>query len=227
MEKRSMITRRTAMLTGLGLSALALCGGAARASGLIGFGMRRMMRRTSRNAFDSLMPTGGFADDSVAGVILPRIWSRPSAGERVASILGVEGAYEEAQDFFNDTAERVADLASPFAERSILSFSDDELVAIRDGGDTAGTQALADEMGDGVIDALAPAIREEIAASDNPTIARLREGASAEELEAVSRDMAGQIADALYRLMARTEAAIRANPEATGDQAIIDAFAAE
>ena len=99
-------------------------------------------------------------------------------------------------------------------------------VALVRGGPTAATGFLQNQMGTSLIEAMVPELGQAMRFANEPLVAELLAGLTGVDVSGVARSLAGTIDTAIWREMGVEEAAIRADPGATGDPLLIGVFGA-
>jgi hypothetical protein len=80
-------------------------------------------------------------------------------------------------------------------------------------------------MGERIFDALFPGVGEALRVAENGVVQRALQYATAINFPGLQADVTRKTAAALYRAIGREEAAIRANPQETGDPLLTGVFA--
>jgi hypothetical protein len=79
-------------------------------------------------------------------------------------------------------------------------------------------------MGTALIDAMVPGVGEALRVAQDPLIGQLLAGLTGVDIGGVATTFATEVDDAIWGEIAREEAAIRADPQATRDPVLIGAF---
>lgn len=221
----SRIDRRTLVKTGAAMPLLALAG----CTGMGGFDLteaiRRMLTLSSQRAFARLLAEDGFYDDQLARVTLPDQIGGPRASGVVRALLATSAVRGRLLRLLNDAAAEGAERAAPLVADAIRSFSvADALSIIRAARGDAATQALRGQMGDALVTAMVPEIGTALRVAQDPLIGEVLRAATGIDIAGLGADVSRQAADGIYAAIGREEAAIRADPRATGDPVIIGAF---
>ncbi|MEM8697345.1 MAG: DUF4197 domain-containing protein [Pseudomonadota bacterium] len=219
------IGRRTVLKTGAVIPLVALAG----CTGMGGFDLtgaiRRILTLSSQRAFARLLAEDGFYDDQLARVTLPDQIGGSRASGVVRALLATSAVRGRLLRLLNDAAAEGAERAAPLVADAIRSFSvADALSIIRaTQGDTA-TQALRGQMGDALVTAMVPEVGTALRVAQDPLIGEVLRAATGIDIAGLGADVSRQAADGIYAAIGREEAAIRADPRATGDPVIIGAF---
>jgi hypothetical protein len=103
-------------------------------------------------------------------------------------------------------------------------MSINDAVGIVRGGPTAATDYLARSMGTAIVDAMFPGVGQALRTFDNGILNQVMRAATGINFAGLQRHVAESAAQGIYRAIGREEAAIRANPRATGDPVIAGVF---
>lgn len=220
-------THRRHLLAGalaLPLVALPGCAG-----GIGGFGLteaiRRLLTISSQRAFARLLQPGGFYDDQLARIDLPPEIAGPRAAPVIGAILGTSPVRNQLLELLNDAAVDGAERAAPLVADAIRNFTVADAVSIVEAasGDAA-TRALRGQMGDALVTAMFPEIGTALRVANNPVLGQLLQAGTGIDISGLGTYVAREAVDGIYAAMGREEAAIRADPQATGDPVIMAAF---
>jgi hypothetical protein len=219
------LTRRRLIGTGLALPLLALPGCA---SGLGSFGLedaiRRILTLSSQRAFARLLGEEGFFRDDLARVTLPSQLGGSGVARTLAVLLGTRLAQDQLLRVVNRAAAEAADAAAPLVYDSIRSMTIGDAVSIVRGGSTAATDYLQRSMGEAIFDAMFPGVGNALRVADNGLVNRALSVATGINFAGLQADVTRKAAHGIYRAIGREEAAIRADPQATGDPVLIGVF---
>ncbi|MEE4154938.1 MAG: DUF4197 domain-containing protein [Erythrobacter sp.] len=217
-------TRRSWLAGAGGLGALALLPGCASTYG--GFSMveavRRMLLLASDNAFARLTAPGGFWDEQVALLGLDSVLG--ARGDVLSRILTSELIKERLEERFATYAIDASFRAAPVVTEAIELIGFDNAVALVRGGPTAASAHLRQEIGTALIDAMVPELGEALRVSRDPLLGEALAALTGVDVAGVADRFGRRIDDAIWGEIAREEAAIRANPEATRDPLLIGVF---
>ncbi len=184
--------------------------------------IRRLLLRSSENAFARLTEPDGFWDDQVARLGLSNLLG--TRGDVVARILTSALFKDRLEGEFADIAIEGSYRAAPIVADAVRVIGLRNAVDLVRGGPQAATTALRGEMGGQLIDAMVPELGEAIRVASDPLVAELLNAATGANVGGIAQRLAGNIDDAIWREIGVEEAAIRANPQATGDPALIEVF---
>jgi hypothetical protein len=219
------LTRRSLIGAGLCLPLLALPGCA---GGLPGFGLddaiRRILTLSSQRAFARLLTDEGFFQDELARVSLPSQLGGGGIASALAVALGTRVAQDQLLRVVNRAAAEAADAAAPVVYDSIRSMSISDAVSLVRGGPMAATDYLQRSMGDAIVNAMFPEVGEALRVADGGIVGRALRVATGIDFAGLQADVSRKAANGIYRAIGREEAAIRANPQSTGDPVLIGVF---
>jgi hypothetical protein len=212
-----LLSRRTLLVAGCTLPLLALPGCAS----IPGLGMvdaiRRLLTLSSQRAFAGLLQENGFFQDELARVPVPE------AGA-LAALVRVPFVQTQLLRLMNRAAADAAEVAAPIVYDQVRSMSFGDAVALVRGGPTAATDFLERAMGNAIVDAMFPRVGTALRAFDNGILNQVVRNATGIDFQRLQRHVAESASRGIYRAIGREEAAIRANPRATGDPLIIGVF---
>jgi hypothetical protein len=213
-----LLSRRSLLAAGCTLPLLALPGCAS----IPGFGMvdaiRRLLTLSSQRAFARLVQENGFFEDELARVPLPQ------AGAIAGALVRVPFVQTQLLRLMNRAAANAAEVAAPIVYDQIRSMSFGDAVALARGGPTAATDFLERAMGNAIVDAMFPSVGQALRAFDNGVLNQVVRNATGIDFQQLQRHVTESAARGIYRAIGREEAAIRANPRATGDPVIMGVF---
>lgn len=220
-----MLTRRCLIAAGFTLPLLALPGCA---TGLGGFGfeeaIRRILTLSSQRAFARLLTDEGFFQDDLARVSLPSQMGGNAVANALGALLGSGMVQDRLLRLVNSAAADAAGAAAPVVYDSIRTMSISDAVAVARGGPTAATDFLARSMGDAIVNAMFPGVGNALRVLDNGIVTRALGAATGINFAGLQQHVAAGAAQGIYRAIGREEAAIRANPQSTGDPVLIGVF---
>ncbi|TFI57729.1 DUF4197 domain-containing protein [Sphingomonas parva] len=221
-----LLSRRTLLATGLAVPILALPGCASGLGG--GFGLedaiRRILTLSSQRAFAQLLTDEGFFQDELARVQLPSQLGGSAITRALTVALGTSAVQDRLLRLVNHAAADAADAAAPIVYDSIRTMTIADAVSLVRGGPTAATDFLQRSMGDAIVDAMFPGVGNALRIADNGLINRVLQTATGIDFTGLQADVARKAASGIYRAIGREEAAIRSNPQATGDPVLIGVF---
>ncbi|HEX8621263.1 MAG TPA: DUF4197 domain-containing protein [Allosphingosinicella sp.] len=213
------MTRRSLVAAGLALPLLALPGCATRLGDLAGLedAVRRLLTLSSQRAFARLLADQGFFRDDLARIELPPQLGGSTITAALAIALGTRAVQERLLHVVNEAAREGAGRAAPVVADSIRDMSIADARAILRGGPTAATDHLARSMGERLFDAVYPEIGRALRLAENGVVQRVLQVATGITFIGLQADVTRKTSAAIYKAMGREEAAIRADPLASGD----------
>ena len=215
---------RRQMLAGLSLGgAMAALPGCAT---LPGFGLteaiKRILTLSSQQAFATLTQDDGFWNSAVARIGLPSAFTQNAS--LVSALLSTGPVRNQLQKTFNNIAEDGAERAAPLVADAIRNISIGDAAAIVNGGGSAATSYLRGQMGTALIGAMVPALGDAMRVASNPLLGQALSALSGVDVNGVAQGLAVDVDNAIWAQIGASESAIRANPQATNDPAIIAVF---
>ncbi|MCB2059107.1 MAG: DUF4197 domain-containing protein [Novosphingobium sp.] len=184
--------------------------------------VRRLLALSARNAFARLTEPDGFWDSAVARVNLPVLFGK--RGSIVQGILSSGPFRERLQHKLNNVAEDGARRAAPVVTDAVKTIGVENAVAILNGGPTAATTLLRDEMGPALVNAMIPALDDALRVANDPLVNQAISALAGVDLGMVAHGLALEADNAIWYQIGREEAAIRADPESTNDPVLIAAL---
>jgi hypothetical protein len=217
-----LLNRRSLVAAGLALPLLALPGCVTRLGDVAGLedAVRRLLTLSSQRAFARLLDDQGFFRDDVARIDLPPQLGGGTVTSALAIALGTRAVRDRLLRVVNDAASAGARHAAPVVADSIRDITIADARAIARGGPNAATDLLARSAGDRIFDAVYPAVGEALRLAENGVIQRVLQVATGINFIGLQADVSRKTAAALYRAVGREEAAIRADPQSSGDPMI-------
>jgi hypothetical protein len=214
-----LLTRRSLLAAGCALPLLVLPGCAS----LPGFGMvdalRRLLTLSSQRAFAGLLNENGFFDDQLARIPMP------AAGAIGGALLRTPLVQDQLVRLMNRAASNAAQAAAPVVYDAIRTMSFGDAVSLVRGGPTAATDFLERAMGNAIVDAMFPGVGSALRSLDNGILNQVVRSATGVDFQGLQSHVTQSAARGIYRAIGREEAAIRANPQSTGDPLLIGVFA--
>jgi hypothetical protein len=225
-EMEPSLTRRRLVAAGLALPLLALPSCATRLGDLpdLEDAVRRLLTLSSQRAFARLLTDEGFFRDDVARIELPPQLGGSGITSALAIALGTRAVRERLLRVVNEAAKEGAERAAPAVAESIRGMTIADARAIVRGGPTAATDYLARSMGERIFDSIYPGVGDSLRLAENGIIQRVLQVATGINFIGLQADVARKTAAALYRAIGREEAAIRADPQASGDPVLAGVF---
>lgn len=223
------ITDRRAFLGTLGaipLLALPGCASLGDLGGGLGLGdaVRRLLTLSSQRAFARLLVPGGFFEDQLVRIDVPQQLGGSGTTSILSALLRTGPVRDRLLRQVNRAAEEAADAAAPVVYDSIRSLSLADAVSIVRGGPSAATDVLQSAVGSTVASRLLPDVGGALRLFDSTVVTQALHAATGIDFAGLADDVSRKTGDAIFRAIGREEAAIRANPRATGDPLLIGVF---
>jgi hypothetical protein len=197
------------------------------ATGVGGFSLaeaiERLLSLSAQRAFATLLQPGGFYDSQVARVALPERFAR--GGSILTQLLATQAVRGRLERTLNSVAERGAERAAPIVTQAISTITVADALSIVRGGPSAATALLEGQIGGGLVNAMFPAVGDALRIANDDALARALRAATGYDIAGLARDVADGANRGIWRAIGAEEAAIRANPQATGDPLLIGVFA--
>ena len=216
-------TRRSLLTGAAGAGALLLLPGCA---GTGGFSMveavRRMLLLASENAFARLTAPGGFWDEQVARVGLGQLMG--TRGDVLSRILTSALVKDRLEERFATFAIDASFRAAPIVTDAVRVIGFENAIDLVRGGPSAASTFLRAEMGTALLDAMVPELGEAIRLADDPLVGQAIGALTGVNVGEVAGRIGREVDNAIWGEIAREEAAIRANPQATRDPLLISVF---
>lgn len=217
-------TRRHLLAGAAGAGALLLLPACAGTGG--GFSMeeavRRMLLLATENAFARLTEPGGFWDQQVARIGLGSVIG--TRGDTLSRILTSDLFKRQLEERFAGFAIEASYRAAPVVTDAVRVIGFQNAIALVRGQPSAASTYLRGEVGTALVDAMVPELGQAIRLSRDGLIVQVIDVIAGTEVSGIAQRFGRAIDDAIWGEIAREEAAIRANPEATRDPAIIAVF---
>jgi hypothetical protein len=220
------LSRRRLIAAGLVLPLLSLPGCATRLGDLGNLepAIRRLLTLSAQRAFARLLIDEGFFRDDLARIQPPPQLGGRATSATLAVALGTRAVEARLLRVVNQAAEEGAQRAAPVVYASIRDMPIADAPGIVRGGPTAATDYLARSMGERIFDAIFPAAGQALRLAENGVIQRVLQVATGINSPGLQADVTRKTAASLYRAIGREEAAIRADPQASGDPVLAGAF---
>ena len=184
--------------------------------------VRRLLMLSADNALAKLTAPGGFWDSQVARIALPDLF-----GKRAGVLQGVLTSVvfrDRLHRELNRLAERGAERAAPVVAEVIRTISIEDALALLQGGPTAATTYLRQQMGPGLINAMIPELADAIRVAEDPIVGQAIAALTGVDVGAVAQSVAIGADNSIWYQIGSEEAAIRANPQSTNDPLLIAAL---
>lgn len=187
--------------------------------------IRRLLSLSAQRALAGLMRENGFYDDQIARVALPDALGGARGSGIVAALLGSGLVRTRLTRQLNRAAEQGANAAAPVLAEAIAGLNVDDAAAIISGGGDRATMLLRAAMGDRLLATMLPDIDRGLRLFDSEIVTEVLRQASGIDFTGLRDDVTRKASAGIYAAIAREEAAIRANPQATNDPLLIAVFA--
>ncbi|MEQ1547991.1 MAG: DUF4197 domain-containing protein [Chakrabartia sp.] len=220
----NMMTRRSILVAAAATPILTLPGCAGGGGFSLVEAIRRLLSLSSQRAFASLLRENGFLDDQVARIDLPDALGGDRATNIVSALLRSGAFRSRLTKQVNRAAEKGAEIAAPMVTEAIQSISIADALSVVKGGTSAATDLLKGQMGTALVTAMVPGIDGGLKLFDSAIVTEALKLATGINFAGLRDDVTQKASDAIYRTMAREEASIRANPQATNDPLLIGVF---
>ncbi|QFT78370.1 DUF4197 domain-containing protein [Erythrobacter sp. THAF29] len=225
MDMNETLERRALLKGGAGIAvvlALPACATYPRFS--LTEAIRRLLLLSSERAFARLTAPDGYWDQQVARIGLGNLLG--TRGDVLSRILTSTLFKDRLEDAFADIAIDASYRAAPIVADAVRVIGLRNAVDLVRGGPQAATTALRGELGGRLIEEMVPEIGEAIRIASDPLVAELINEATGTDVGRIAQELAGKVDDAIWNEMGIEEAAIRRNPEETGDPVLIGVFGA-
>ena len=219
-----IVERRTLMATAALAPLLALPGCANTGGFSLVEAIRRLLTLSSQRAFAALMQDNGFFDSQVARISIPDRLGGSTTTGIVSALLSTEAFRSRLTRQVNRAAEKGAALAAPIVTDAISSLSVADALAVVRGGSSAATDTLSSAIGTRLVEAMLPGVGDGLKLFDSAVVTQALKLATGIDFAGLRDDVTRKASDGIYRAMASEEAAIRANPQATGDPLLMAVF---
>ena len=220
----STILSRRSLLAGMGTGGAAIAlGGCSTLGGFGGFGLldgiRNILLLSSERAFARLTQPVGWYDGQIAKLALGDVLG--SRGDILSTILTSGIVKDRLEREFAQIAVEGAYRAAPLVYDTVRTIGISNALALINGGPTAATGFLRQNMGATLVEAMVPEIGDAMRISQDPVIGQLIAGVTGVDAGAIVGNFAREADDAIWNQIGVEETGIRANPRETGDPAII------
>lgn len=216
-------TRRSLLAGAAGIGALILLPGCV---GTGGYSMteavRRMLLLASENAFARLTEPGGFWDEQVARVGLNQFMG--TRGDVLSRILTSSLVKDRLEERFAGFAIEASFRAAPVVTDAVEVIGFENAIDLVRGGPSAASDFLRGEVGPALLDAMVPELGEAMRLSRDPLLGQTLSALTGVDVAGVADRIGREVDNAIWGEIAREEAVIRANPQATRDPLLIGVF---
>jgi Protein of unknown function (DUF4197) len=217
-------TRRALLAGAAGAGALLLLPGCVGTGG--GFSLveavRRLLLLASENAFARLTAPGGFWDEQVARIGLDQLIG--SRGDVLSRILTSQLFKDQLEERFATFAIDASYRAAPIVTDAVRVIGFENAIDLVRGGPSAASDFLRLELGSALIDAMVPELGEAIRLAEDPLLGQALGALTGVNVSNLATRLGREVDNAVWGEIAREEAAIRANPQATRDPLLIGVF---
>ena len=217
-------THRRAFITGslTAVAALALPGCATTGPFSYTEAIRRLLVLSSERAFGRMTAPGGFWDQQIAQIGLNRFLG--NRGNVLANILTSTLFKSRMENAVAQVAVDASFRAAPIVADAVRTVGYANAVDLIRGGPTAASGFLRQQVGVALIDAMVPQVGQALRVAQDPLVGQLIAGLTGVDLGGMATTFSQTVDDAIWSEIGREEAAIRADPAATRDPVLIDAF---
>jgi hypothetical protein len=218
------VTRRSLFAGAAGAGALLLlpaCAGTGPAF-TMEEAVRRLLLAAADNAFLRLTEPGGFWDRQVAQIGLDRMLG--ARGDVLSRVLTSALVKDRLEERFAEYAIEASFRAAPVVTEAVRVIGFDNALDLVRGGPSAASTFLRGEMGPALLDAMVPELAEAIRLAEDPLVGQAIGALVGVNPGQVAARVGREVDDAIWGEIAREEAAIRADPQATRDPVLIGAF---
>lgn len=188
--------------------------------------VRRLLLLAASRALADLMRDGGFYETVMNRIRLPRGLSGAGVDRNLMGVLLSATFRDQFERVANRAAERGAAIAAPIVADTVRTMPVLDAMALVRGEPAAATGFLRNRLGPELARRMVPEIGQALRLTDVPVVNDYLARLGQVDIAALASDISGKAADVIYASMAREEAAIRTNPQATGDALLMRVFAA-
>ncbi|MBX9896848.1 MAG: DUF4197 domain-containing protein [Qipengyuania sp.] len=184
--------------------------------------VQRLLYLSSERAFARMLQADGFWDQQVAALGLGNVLG--ARGDVLSRIL-TSGLFKSRLDrAFGEIAFRGAERAAPVVTEAVRVIGIDNAIDLVRGGPTAATGYLRGRLGSRLIDAMVPELGAAMRVASDPLVGQALAALTGVDTAQVATRFADTIDETIWREIGNEESAIRADPAATNDAAIIAIF---
>lgn len=185
--------------------------------------IRRILMLSSERAFARLTGPDGYWDEAIGQLGLDSFLG--SRGNVLAGILTSVIFKSRIEDAFADIAVKGARRAAPAVADAVRVIGISNAVALIQGGPTAATGFLRQNMGGRLIDVMVPEIGDGMRIAQEPLVGQLLADLTGVDVSRIATGFSNKLDDTIWREIGLEEGAIRANPRATNDPLLIGVLA--
>ena len=186
--------------------------------------VRRLLLAAADNAFARLTEPGGFWDGQVAAIGLDQFLG--NRGNTLSRILTSQLFKDRLEERFAGFAIEASFRAAPVVTDAVRVIGFDNALELVRGGPVAASTFLRGEIGTALLDAMVPELGEAIRLAEDPLVGEALGALTGVRVGEVASRVGRAVDDAIWGEIAREEAAIRADPQATRDPVLIGVFGA-
>ncbi len=125
-----------------------------------------------------------------------------------------------------DIAIESAERAAPIVADAVRVIGIENAVALVNGGPTAATGFLRQDLGGTLVEAMVPELGDAMRIANEPLVGELLAGLTGIDVGGVARNLADNVDNAIWTEMGLEEAAIRRDPASTNDPLLMGVFGA-
>jgi hypothetical protein len=219
-----IVAHRRAFIAGSLATAAALALPGCATTGPFSFNeaIRRLLLLSTENAFARMTAPGGFWDQQVAQIGLNGFFG--NRGNVLSNILTSALFKDRLEGVVADVAVDASYRAAPIVADAVRTVGYANAIDLIRGGPTAASGFLRGQMGVALIDAMVPQVGQALRVAQDPLIGQLIAGLTGVDLGGMATTFSRTVDDAIWTEIGREEANIRANPAATRDPVLIEAF---
>lgn len=184
--------------------------------------VRRLLLLASENAFARLTAPGGYWDEQVARVGLGNLLG--ARGDGLSRILTSQLFKERLEERFASFAVEASFRAAPVVTDAVRVVGLRNAIDLVRGGPSAASAYLRQQVGTALLDAVVPELGDALRVSRDPLLGEALNALAGVDVAALAERVGREVDNAIWGEIAREEAAIRADPRATRDPAIISVF---
>jgi len=224
MMSNTTLSRRQIMLGALAAGTFALPGCTGIPALSLTEVIRRLLERSSQNAFAQLLQPDGFYDSNIARITLPDRFGGASGSGVLSAVLNSSVFRENLQKELNRAATDGAERAAPLIADAVRSVSIEDAAALVRGGPQAASQFLRGQMGTALVTAMLPGIGDALKLANNDVVSQAIKAVAGFDIAALAQDVTDKADNAIWATIGAEEAAIRADPQSTNDPLLIGTF---
>lgn len=225
-QEGGVISRRNVLIGSMASASLLALPGC---ESLGGFSLvdaiRRILTLSSSRAFARLTGPDGYWDEAIGQLGLDSFLG--SRGNVLAGILTSVIFKSRIEDAFADIAKKGARRAAPAVADAVRVIGISNAVALIQGGPTAATGFLRQNMGGRLIDVMVPEIGDGMRIAQEPLVGQLLADLTGVDVSRIASSFSNRLDDTIWREIGAEESIIRANPRATNDPLLMGVLAGQ